>query len=262
MTRLPAQTTCDPRSCSRALSETSEARMAKSDIVDECELFGNSPTVAVRIRSCCIKHGVCAGECPPIGAYAAAAAGIASPDDFRAFLDPFVGAMASSRVELAAALELVRSAVADGDDLAPLFSVWSGLERQAITKAIANSAVTAGAMPSTEPTGSSSGIIAPSPSRHRTAPTRWAHRAVGGQAKPSAPPPSAVQAGGVFFLLSFAPVFPFYLSASLRFRFSALLRCSSAYLLFRCSLCLMCGCFSLSARSCKHLGSSEGEPEW
>ncbi|CAE7210979.1 ald [Symbiodinium sp. KB8] len=108
---------------------------------DKCELFG---------------------KCPPIGAYAAAAAGIASPDDFRAFLDPFVGAMASSRVELAAALEVVRSAVADGDDLAPLFSVWSGLERQAITKAVANSAVTAGAMPST--------------------------------AKPSAPPPSAVQA--------------------------------------------------------------------
>ncbi|CAE7824720.1 ald, partial [Symbiodinium sp. CCMP2456] len=167
-------------------------------------------------KSCCVTHGVCAATCPPIDAYAAAAAGFASPDDCRTFPDPFVGAMASSRIDLAAALEVVRSAVADGDDLAPLFCVWSGLERQAITKAVANSAVTAGAMPSTAPTGSSSGMAAccgsadprpepPTSSDHappsaqrgaaaRTVPTRWAHRAVGGQAKPSAPPPLAVQA--------------------------------------------------------------------
>ena len=104
--------------------------------------------------------------------------------------------MASSRVELAVALEVVRSAVADGDDLAPLFRAWSGLERQAITKAIANSAVTGGAMPSTAPTASSADPRAEplSSSDHgphwaqggaaaRTAPTRWAHRAVGGQAR-------------------------------------------------------------------------------
>ena len=139
---------------------------------------------------------MCAGTCASNGAYAAAAAGFASPDDFRTFLDLFVGAMASSRVELAVALEVVRSAVADGDDLAPLFRAWSGLERQAITKAIANSAVTGGAMPSTAPTASSADPRAEplSSSDHgphwaqggaaaRTAPTRWAHRAVGGQAR-------------------------------------------------------------------------------
>ena len=209
--------------------------------------------LAVRIRSCCIKHGVCAGKCPPIGAYAAAAAGIASPDDFRAFLDPFVGAMASSRVELAAALEVVRSAVADGDDLAPLFSVWSGLERQAITKAVANSAVTAGAMPSTEPRGSSSEIIAPSPSRHRTAPTRWAHRAVG--CRPSRQHRHLRRSRrGAFFFCCRSTFLLLCVSASLLCFAVPPLICFSAVL---CALCVVASrCLPVPASISAHLKES------
>ncbi|CAE7802957.1 unnamed protein product [Symbiodinium sp. CCMP2592] len=131
------------------------------------------------------------------------------PTIFSFPVDP-LDAMAFQSADVVAALDMVRRAVASGDDLSQLFAEWSGLERRALVAAINSPAAAPGPVvygdSSRVTPASSSGVAAavPAPSddpcpeppvdRHHAPPS--AHAGVSGAPSSSADMPAAGKPSG------------------------------------------------------------------
>ncbi|CAE7559110.1 unnamed protein product [Symbiodinium sp. CCMP2592] len=133
-----------------------------------------------------------------------------SPDDFQLPVDPLV-AMTYQSADVVAALDMVRRAVASGDDLSQLFSEWSGLERRALVEAINSPGAAPGpvvygdssrGLPSSSSTGAGMATSSPSdphpepPVDRQQAPPPAQAGVPGVAASPADLPPAGMPSGG------------------------------------------------------------------